>query len=392
MPGERLAAPAEEDVVPFAELFGKPYAGRAVQLSAVAEKLFGERRGGPGVDAAIGAAAETRMVERALLRRKEAFARQGEEGAERAERGGERENRKEKRDLFPHQEEESHQEKAECAPQRSPCRGRDRVALDREFRLAGPVFGIGKIENLHHGYRDIVRSARKVCQTDERLNRLGGGEKAEYLSHFGVFDLAGKTVAAKEKCVPLFQGERPFEIDLRIRAGTERTGDDVLRNVGRELGRIDFSLSGQLPEQAVVESDLLVPPVSQAVGSAVPHVGVERPFGKEKEDVGGRAHAAERLVGLSLQLDLLMRVGDRVLNRFVRGLFDPFCVTLRCEKDGHLAGAFPGGVRSHPVGDHEEMAPFAPEMLAGGRNFDVRVLVVRPLHADVRDGGVIERG
>ena len=158
------------------------------------------------------------------------------------------------------------------------------------------------------------------------------------------------------------------------------------------MRRVDFSGTGQFPEEAVVERDLLVPPVAKPIGSAVPHVGVERPFGEEEKDVGGRSHAAERLVGLPLFFDLHVRVGDGVPDRLVRGLFGPLCVTLRGEKNGHFAGAFAGGVRPHPVGDHEEVPPVAPETFAGGRYFDVGVLIVRPLHPDVRDGGVIEEG
>ena len=73
---------------------------------------------------------------------------------------------------------------------------------------------------------------------------------------------------------------RPLDIDADQRIGTERPRDDV-RADALELVRIDAVLARQLPDMAVVKSQLFDAAVANAVDPAVADVADPGAFGPE---------------------------------------------------------------------------------------------------------------
>ena len=123
----------------------------------------------------------------------------------------------------------------------------------------------------------------------------------------------------------------------------------------------------QLPDQAVVERELVDPAVADPVDARVADVRDQDPFGQEQEGRAGRPHPLEVAVGrgpaVDQRADLAKGLDDRLDGRAHLGLL----VVVWDDVAGHLAGQLPDGVGTHPVGDHEDMAALRQTSVFGAR-------------------------
>ena len=148
--------------------------------------------------------------------------------------------------------------------------------------------------------------------------------------------------------------------------------------------------AGQLPDEAVVEAELLDLAVADAVGPAVADVADPGAFGPQHEAGGRGAHALEFAVlpgrgcGCAVGFDEGLAQGDDGAFVGVLG------IDVRDAVGGQLAGQLADGVRAHAVGHQENVAAAALLLQVAGRQGRVGVLVVTAPHAHVGQACVFD--
>ena len=140
----------------------------------------------------------------------------------------------------------------------------------------------------------------------------------------------------------------------------------------------------------MVEGQLFDLGAAEAVGTAIAHVGHQRPGGQQHQRRGGRAHAAKVETGLPPAVDLVVGVEDGRENGLGRRLVQPLPIDQGDGVGGHLAGQLAGRMGPHAVGHHEEVAPLLEIGLASGQDRRVGVLVVGAPKAHVAQRGVFQ--
>ena len=121
-------------------------------------------------------------------------------------------------------------------------------------------------------HSDVVRAAAQIRQIDHCLNRLARRKRRQDAADLIVLDLTRQSVAAQQKRVTHLDRKRTLQVDLDLRVGAERTGDDVLRHVEVDFRLTHFGRRLHLPYQAVVERELIELVAAQAVDAAIAYV------------------------------------------------------------------------------------------------------------------------
>ena len=105
--------------------------------------------------------------------------------------------------------------------------------------------------------RDVVRPAAKIRQIDQHPGGVGQGKALKDRPQLRIFHLARKPVAAQKKRVANHQRKRPLDVDLHGRTRAQRASDDVLGDVFGHLFAGKLPSRPHLPDEAVVEGELL---------------------------------------------------------------------------------------------------------------------------------------
>ena len=185
--------------------------------------------------------------------------------------------------------------------------------MHRRGRIAGPRglgAAVGQLRTFDAGddHRDVIRAAPQIAQIDQGLGRLLRRQAGQDHADLLVFDMARQPVAANQEGVAGLERKGPLEIDLNRRVGAERAGDDVLGNVERDLVVGHLAGGTNLPDQAVIEGQLLQLQAAEAVGPAIADVGHHGPLGQQRQRRAGGAHALEVVAGLAALVDQLVGV------------------------------------------------------------------------------------
>ena len=75
----------------------------------------------------------------------------------------------------------------------------------------------------------------------------------------------------------------------------------------------------QLPDQAVIERELIDPPLADPVDPRIAHMRDQSPFGQEQERRAGRAHALEVAIGRRPAVDQGADLAERLDDGLGRG-------------------------------------------------------------------------
>ena len=144
----------------------------------------------------------------------------------------------------------------------------------------------------------------------------------------------------------------------------------------------------ELPDQAVIERELIDAIATDAVNPRVADVRDQCAFRQQEQGRAGRAHALEIAIGQCATVDqrahVAKRFGDRLRRRAGPGLH----IIVRNQVACHLAGKLPDRVSPHPVGDEEDVSALPPSLGVGGAYGRVAILIVRTTQARVSRGGV----
>ena len=107
---------------------------------------------------------------------------------------------------------------------------------------------------------DVVQAPAKICQVIEvtaGVSRMEiTGERADLL----VVNRPREAIGAEQVDVGELDGKRPLEVDLDVRLGPEAAGDDILGDGEVGLLGCQVVAPDQLPDQAVIERELIDPP------------------------------------------------------------------------------------------------------------------------------------
>ena len=106
-----------------------------------------------------------------------------------------------------------------------------------------------------------------------------------------------QTVGAKQVNVGDPHVQRALEIHLDVGLGPQTAGDDVLGD--GEIGLLGCQVIAphQLPDQAMIEGELIDPPVANPVDPGIADVRHQSPFGQEQERGAGRPHSLKIAIG-----------------------------------------------------------------------------------------------
>jgi len=202
---------------------------------------------------------------------------------------------------------------------------------------------------------NVIGTAQQIGQVHQGLSRVGWRQRAHHHADEFRFQRPGQTVAAQEKAIARLQIEWSFHVDGHGGVRTERAGDHVLGDIGRDFLLAGVSRRSHFPDQAVVEGELLQVVATEAIDATVADVGRQRTAGQQQETTTSGAHPLKIDTVLPFVVDHAVGLLDRFDNRFAGREVVKLVIAVRNIVGGQLASQFAGGVGAHAVGYHEQM-------------------------------------
>ncbi len=237
----------------------------------------------------------------------------------------------------------------------------------------------------------VVGAASQIGEVHEEVGRIIGIETSHDRSDFLVFDLARESVTAKQEHISCAQREGAFDIDVDFGSGTDAAGDDVPGHEGRNLRFHDVFRGADLPNEAVVERQLLQFIATQPVDTAIADVSDECLLWEEDEGAHGCPHASQFIRLDALPVDFAVGFAQCIMEGIFWQAAFVGPVDVQHGLDRHTAGDFPRSVSAHAVGDDEQMAWSLAWDRVLSTGHDERILIVGATQPNIAEGSVFHR-